>query len=157
MKIYYQGKRSKSLERDYRGRFTTFKIKVKNFLRKVFQLSMFGLALYVAFLFGRYTTPTETIVNVVKAESKIPPIMQKIAECESKNQHFDKNGQVLMRSNTNRSVDVGRYQINTVWFAKATEMGLDITLEKDNEKMAMWIYENRGTRDWYSSQNCWSK
>lgn len=157
MKIYNKGRRDYKLERDYVGRFTSFKIRAKRFLRKVFQLSMLGLALYVAFLFGRYTTPTETIVNVVKAESKIPPIMQKIAECESKNQHFDKNGQVLMRSNTNRSVDVGRYQINTVWFAKATEMGLDITLEKDNEKMAMWIYENRGTRDWYSSQSCWSK
>lgn len=151
MKVYYMGKRI----RESSGRFTTLKIKAKNFLRKVFQLSMLGLALYVAFISGRYIAPTETIVNVVEAESKIAPIMQRIANCESKNQHFDKNGQVLMRSNTNRSVDVGRYQINTVWFAKATEMGLDITLEKDNEKMAMWIYENRGTGDWYSSQSCW--
>jgi hypothetical protein len=62
-----------------------------------------------------------------------------------------------MRSNTNKSVDIGKYQINSVWFKKATELGLDITKEEDNEAMAYWIYENRGTGDWYSSQSCWSK
>jgi hypothetical protein len=137
------------------GRFSSFKIALKNFFRRVLRVGMFGLVIYVAFIAGRYIAPTETIVNVVEAESKIPPVMQRIAKCESGGRHFDVNGQILMRSNTNRSVDVGKYQINTVWFKKATEMGLDITKEVDNEKFAMWIYENRGTGDWYSSAKCW--
>lgn len=142
--------------RDTQGRFSSFKIKAKKFFHKVFQLSMFALSLYVAFIAGRYIAPTETIVNTVIADNGIPPIMQKIAKCESNNQHFDKNGQVLMRSNTNRTVDTGKYQINTVWFAKATEMGLDVTKEADNEKLAMWIYENKGTAPWSSSAKCWN-
>jgi hypothetical protein len=62
-----------------------------------------------------------------------------------------------MRANTNKTVDIGRYQINSVWNKKASELGLDLTIEADNEKMAYWIYENRGTGDWYSSEKCWKK
>jgi len=94
----------------------------------------------------------------VQVDKGIPPVMQRIAKCESGNTHIDpKTGQVIMRSNTNNTVDVGRYQINSVWFKKATELGLDITKEKDNEKMAMFIYENYGTEDWVYSSKCWSK
>ncbi len=100
-----------------------------------------------------YTAPVE-IIKEVEGEY---PVLQRIAKCESNNTHFDKNGQVLMRSNVNKTVDVGKYQLNSVWFKKATELGLDITKEKDNEKMAIWIYKNRGTNDWYSSANCWQK
>lgn len=92
------------------------------------------------------------VVKFVKA-----PIMERIAKCESGNKHFDTNGQVLMRSNTNKSVDLGKFQINTVWFAKATELGLDLNKEEDNEKMAYYIYHNFGTNPWYSSEHCWSK
>lgn len=152
-RIYYMGKRV----RENNGRFSSFKIKAKIFLGKVFRLSMLGLALYVAFISGRYIAPTETIVNVVQADSGIPPVLERIAKCESGGKHFDKNGQVLMRSNTNKSVDVGKFQINSIWFAKATEMGLDITKEADNEKMAEWIYENKGTSDWSASFKCWSR
>ncbi len=98
-------------------------------------------------------------VEVVKEVEKFvkAPIMDRIAKCESGGKHFDTNGQVLMRSNTNRSVDLGKFQINTVWFAKATELGLDLNKEEDNEKMAYYIYHNHGTQPWYSSEHCWSK
>lgn len=87
---------------------------------------------------------------------EMPPVLKRIAKCESGDIHY-KNGQVIFNANTNGSVDIGRYQINTVWNKKATELGLDLSKEKDNEVMAMWIYENRGTEDWYSSKSCWSK
>ena len=98
------------------------------------------------------------VIKEVKIEA---PVMDRIAGCESqgnrnsKGTHYDKNGQVLMRSNTNRTVDLGKYQINTVWFAKATELGLDLTKEDDNKKMAEWKYANRGTDDWSASAKCW--
>jgi len=94
----------------------------------------------------------------VPIEKGIPPIMSRIAKCESGGVHIDpKTGQVIMRSNTNGSVDVGKFQINSIWFKKASDLGLDITKELDNEKMAMWIYENKGTTDWSASQTCWYK
>lgn len=163
MRITYMGKQV----RENNGRFSSFRKQVAVFFRKLFRLSILSLAIYSAFLVGRYIAPTETVTNVVQADNGISPVMQRIMDCESGQKlpngkakpntarHYDKNGQILMRSNTNRSVDVGIAQINTVWFAKATELGLDITKEEDNKKMAEWIYSNRGTGDWYSSQNCW--
>ncbi len=154
MKITYMGKRV----RDNNGRFSSFKLKVKLFFRKLFRLSMLGLAIYSAFLVGRYIAPTETITNIVQADNGVPPVMQRIAKCESGNTHFDKNGQILVKGNVNKTVDIGKYQVNNFyWGAKARELGLDITKEKDNEEMALWIYENKGTQPWYSSQNCWNK
>lgn len=96
--------------------------------------------------------------EVVKEVRVKAPIMEKILKCESGGTHIDpKTGQVLMRANTNGSIDTGLYQINSVWHKKATELGFDITKEEDNEAMAYWIYENRGTEDWYSSKSCWAK
>ena len=118
-----------------------------------------NLAFVALFAFGFYSVG---VINtpVVEAEKQIEPnapVLTRIAQCESGNKHFDKNGQVLLRSNTNKTVDVGRYQINSVWFAKATELGFDLTDERDNEAFAMWLYKNRGTQDWYSSASCWNK
>jgi len=60
-----------------------------------------------------------------------------------------------MRANTNGTVDIGEYQVNGFyWGKKASELGLDLTKEADNKKMAEWIYANKGTGDWYS-QKCW--
>ena len=112
------------------------------------------IAVVVVFEMGGALSPVE-IYHQVDAVEVVTPVLQRIANCESNDSHYDKNGQVLMRSNTNKSVDVGRYQINSVWFSKATELGLDITKESDNEEMAKWIYENKGTGDWSSSANCW--
>lgn len=106
----------------------------------------------------------KTLISPVYAEKQVikeiprkSPVMARIAQCESGNSHIDKKtGQVVMRANKNGTVDVGLYQINSVWYKKASELGLDITKESDNEAMAMWIYENRGTGDWYSSAKCWT-
>jgi hypothetical protein len=95
---------------------------------------------------------------VVVPVTVIPPVMQRIAVCESNGKHFDpKTGQVYMLANTNKTVDVGKYMINTVWHKKAKELGFDITTEKGNEAMAYWIYQNIGTSPWSFSASCWSK
>ena len=92
---------------------------------------------------------------LVEVES-IPPVLERIAKCESGGQHY-KNGQVIFNANTNGTVDIGYFQINSIWNKKATELGLDLSKEKDNKAFAMWIYKNRGTEDWYSSKACWQK
>ncbi len=158
----YNGKKLRDIY-PHATKWQVFKYRVGKFFRKC--LIIAGLALLVVLIFkagGLYNPATIiTQAEVIKEVEVRAPILDRIAGCESqgsaklKGTQWDKNGQVLMRSNTNKSVDVGKYQINTVWFAKASELGLDVTLEKDNEAMALWIYKNRGTGDWSASQSCW--
>jgi hypothetical protein len=96
----------------------------------------------------------EKIVEVVVKE--IPPVMERIAKCESGGTHY-RNGQVIFNSNTNGSVDVGIYQINSVNFKDATARGFDVTKEADNVAYAQLLYAERGTEPWYSSKVCWNK
>lgn len=144
-------------------RWEMFKYRVRIFLLRVFIISLLLGAIYGAYKIGSsnqgivvYTQP-----EIITVESKAP-IMDRIAGCESegnpksKGSHYDRTGQVRLNANTNKSVDIGKYQINNVaWGKKATEMGYNLMVEGDNTKMAMWIYQNRGTEDWYSSKHCW--
>lgn len=152
------GKRLKDLY-PHATKWEMFKYKVRKFFRKLFIWSFVIGSIIVVYKVGGIMNPATiyTKAEVIKEVEVSAPIMERIAFCESGGKHWDKNGQVLMRSNSNRSVDIGKFQINTVWFTKATELGLDLTKEKDNEAMALWIYKNRGTGDWSSSSNCWKK
>lgn len=137
-------------------------IKIKNFVAVAYKRGFQGVALlavigWSAYGMSRLMPPVYAEKEVVKEVKAHAPVMDRIAKCESGNTHYDKSGQVLTRGNTNKTVDIGRYQINTVWHKKATELGLDITKEKDNEKMAYFIYENHGTSPWVYSSNCWDK
>lgn len=84
------------------------------------------------------------------------PVLDRIAQCESGKQHR-RNGQVIFNANTNGSVDIGIYQINSIWNSTATKMGLDLTKEEDNKKFAEYLYTTKGTEPWYSSRACWNK
>jgi hypothetical protein len=86
----------------------------------------------------------------------IPAVMSRIAKCESGNTHY-KNGQVIVNVNKNGTYDQGKYQINSIWNKKATELGYNLSEEKDNEMFAMYLYKTHGTEPWYSSKNCWNK
>ena len=108
-----------------------------------------------SYFFPRIAYAEKEVVKEIIVNEKIP-VMERIAKCESGNMHF-KNGQVIINVNSNGSYDSGRYQINSIWNKKATELGLNLMVEKDNEAMARWIYVNRGTEDWYSSKSCWQK
>ena len=143
------------------NRFAQFKNKVKSFFKKVLFWSIVILALAGTVQYFRWAYPTEVVVEKVKEviinqEIKYP-VLDRIAECESGNKHYGESGQVLLMGNTNKTVDIGRYQINTVWFKKASELGLDLTREEDNYKMAVYIYTNHGTEPWVYSKKCWAK
>ena len=113
-----------------------------------------------ALIFSTSTVTADTATVVINANS---PVLARIADCESGNgkpgtgTQF-KNGQVIMRANTNGTIDIGKYQVNlTYWGKQATALGYDLTKEADNKAMAEWIYQNKGTGDWSSSQHCWAK
>lgn len=150
-KVYVNGKQVK-LIRNRKGQF-------KKAGRSLLKLVGVIIFLYAVWGVGYLMSTREVIkeVEVVKEVKAPSPVMDRIAQCESGNKHIDKNGQVLMRSNTNRSVDLGVYQINTVWFADATKQGYDLTKEEDNRAYAHYLYGKYGTEPWYSSKSCWSK
>lgn len=97
------------------------------------------------------------VIKQVEVEAKAP-VLERIAKCESGGTHYDKSGQVLLRGNTNKTVDIGIMQINeTYWGKKAHELGYNLTIEKDNKEFARWLYTNYGTEPWSASKGCWSK
>ncbi len=151
--------------RDTSGRWTS----LKTIARKIFFWTKISV---VAALFGviAYSFGVADKGNTVYAQNIIvtptpaeleAPVLARIADCESGNgtkgsgTQF-KNGQVIFKANTNGTVDVGKYQINSSWDKQATKLGLDLTKEKDNYAMAKWIYENQGTGPWASSAHCWN-
>lgn len=93
------------------------------------------------------------VEKIVKDESPTP-VLLRIAKCESSGSHYGLSGQVLI----SKTQDMGLYQIHIpIWGKKATEMGLNLAVEKDNEKFARWLYENYGTEPWIHSKKCWNK
>lgn len=103
---------------------------------------------------------TEVVVEkekvVLVVDETLPPILEKIAKCESSNRQYGKDGKVL-KGNVNKS-DLGRWQINTdIWGKKATELGYDLTTSQGNEAMARWLFANKGSVPWVLSSKCWNK
>src|SRR5574343_730762 len=151
-KIYYMGKRINTPMQRFKAWVTMWAI-------RLIWICAIVLVIVGIYELGAYTNP-KTIITKAEVIKEVPiraNILERIAQCESGNKHYAKNGQVQINVNKNGTVDIGVMQINTVWFVKATELGLDITKEADNRAMAQWIYENRGTGDWYSSQKCWMR
>lgn len=158
------GKRLKDMYPHATG-WQMFKYKVKKFFRKLFIWSIIIASIIGIFKLGGLMNPASITLpptQVIKEVEARAPIQDRIAGCESegnrnsKGSHYDKRGQVRLGANTNGSVDIGKNQINNyAWGAKATEMGLNLMVEADNDTMSNWIYRNRGTEDWYSSKACW--
>lgn len=130
--------------------------KVKNALKKIVKYSVSVSILYGAFAIGGITHPVRTL-EIQQAEATTAPVLTRIAKCESDASQKGKSGQVLIHANKDGTVDIGKYQINTVWFAEATKQGLNLANEADNEAFAKWLYENKGTGDWSASASCWKK
>jgi hypothetical protein len=89
-------------------------------------------------------------------EWQVPPILRKIARCESQNTHYDRQGHVLRgRANPH---DVGKYQINTaVWGSVAARLGYDLYDEQGNEQMALYLLHHYGSLPWQQSATCWGR
>lgn len=97
----------------------------------------------------------------------VPPILLAIADCETGDRlpngkavkgtarQYGKSGQVLMTGNTNKSVDVGKFAINSTNYKLATKLGYDLTTEEGNTKMALYLHKKNGVQDWRFSASCW--
>jgi hypothetical protein len=130
---------------------------------KVYKLVLWVIVIVgIAYFLGaklsskiEYKTEQVEVIKEIEVEA---PVLSRIAKCESGNNHYAKSGQVLVVGNNNKSVDVGKYQINAqIWGAKATELKLNIFIEKDNEEFAKYLYRTYGTEPWVWSKKCWSK
>lgn len=159
VRLYINGERQKDI-RPNMTKWQIFLYKVKRFFKVLFWGIMVTLFLVGVYELGNYYGDTKVIYTKQEVIKEVPikaSVLERIAKCESPTGHW-KDGQVVMSSNTNHSVDIGKYQINNkAWGKKATELGYNLVVEKDNEAMAQWIYTNRGTEDWYSSKSCWMK
>lgn len=124
-------------------------------------LSGFGMGMYKL---GIAVTASEITYAYVDRHievptREVPPVMKRIAKCESGGKQFLSNGKPVTQENEGHSTDWGKFQINDkYWDKKAKELNLDYKYsEKDNERMAMWIYENYGSAPWVHSSKCWNK
>ena len=157
IRLFILGKRLKDIY-PHATMWQVIKYRTARFFRRLVILAGLLLAVTAVFNLGSQLNPTIKEVEAIKeVEVKtITPILKRIANCESPKGHYE-NGQVLLRANKNGSVDIGKYQINTLWAKKATELGLNLMNEQENEQFAVWLYENRGTEDWVWSKPCWQK
>lgn len=154
VRLYVNGERQKDVYL-HKTKWQIFKVKTKNFLKR-----LFWTILILAIAWGIYEAGSIKDPKVVEVEVKVEekaPVLERIAKCESPTGHF-KNGQVALYGNKDTSVDIGKYMINSrIWSAKATSMGLNLMVEKDNETFAKYLYQNYGTEPWKWSKGCWNK
>ncbi len=156
VRVYYNGKRLRDMPL-YATKWQILKAMIKNFLRKVFIGVVIISTLVGVYKLGSILSPKTIFADkeVIKEVEMRAPVMDRIAMCESSNQHFE-NGQVKLNGNKNTSVDIGKYQINSdIWGKTATDMGYDLMKEKDNEAFAYFIFKNYGTAPWKASAGCW--
>ena len=147
MKIFHNG-------RQINGRFDSFKARLKRLFKFTIKWLFIGSTAYLIFLIGGLMYSTDTITTHAVANTTIPAVLKRIAHCESPTGHLDKNGQVSINS----THDIGKYQINVpIHGKKATELGYNLSIEKDNEAFALYLYENYGTEPWVHSKACWNK
>lgn len=98
------------------------------------------------------TDPNAGVEELVREVFADAPIMVKIFECESGMRQFKNEDQVLISPTR----DVGVSQINLKVHAQtARELGFDIYTTEGNLAYARYLYDMRGTRDWYMSRRCW--
>jgi len=90
----------------------------------------------------------------IQESISIPLALLEVANCESGNRQFDKDGNVI-RGMVN-PYDIGRFQINILYHGdQAKELGLDLFTEEGNTSMALWLYEHQGLKPWSWSATCW--
>lgn len=148
--------------------YQVIRYRLEKYLRKAFIiigiigfLAGFGAGMYEL---GIAVTKSEITYAYVEREvevptREVPPVMKRIAKCESGGKQFLSNGKPVTQLNEGHSTDWGKWQINDLyWDKESKRLGLDYkNSERDNELMAMYIFETRGTVDWKASQSCWNK
>lgn len=95
------------------------------------------------------TSPTASIKS-------IPPILEKIAKCESGGTQFKADGTVV--TGIVNPQDIGKFQINLKYHGeRAKQLGIDLYTEEGNTLYALILYHEQGTTPWNWSKSCWSQ
>lgn len=98
---------------------------------------------------GTYSNDPKTLIAEV-----LPPVFQRIAQCESSTQQFNPDGSVL--HGVVNHADTGIFEINkTAHLKQAESMGLDINTLLGNVLYAKYLYSKNGLSDWRYSAKCW--
>ncbi|MEK7531713.1 MAG: hypothetical protein AAB545_02175 [Patescibacteria group bacterium] len=105
---------------------------------------------------GKSLIPGEkTIREQVNIYFNDAPIMAKVAWCESRFRHTDKEGNVFRGSINDH--DVGVMQINEDYHLDTSKkLGFDIYTLRGNMAYARYLYREQGTKPWNSSSKCWN-
>jgi hypothetical protein len=93
-----------------------------------------------------HTSPTKITL------ADVPPILKKVAQCESGARQYNANGRIVKNPVT---PDYGIFQINAIHVKTAQALGYDIFSEEGNIRFAMYLYQKNGLRDWNASKHCW--
>jgi hypothetical protein len=134
--------------------------------RGLVSLGMGGLLVLLGAVFGTAVPPSlerHTVPDVVPPtqvvfvqDDTLPPVLQRIAQCESRGQHWTKDGKVT-RGKRNPH-DLGLFQINTVvWQQTAETLGYDLRTPEGNTQMARYLFAHYGSVPWQSSAACWNR
>lgn len=96
-------------------------------------------------------TEKEKIVETINSTfGEDASLMIRIAKCESELRQT-KNGKPLI----SKTGDHGVLQINKVHIPEAKRRGLDLDDLEDNVKFAKILFDQKGTKDWRYSRDCW--
>ena len=86
----------------------------------------------------------------VHDEQHYPPVLEKVAYCETRKNHYNADGTVIRGRIDND--DIGEHQINQrYWGAVAEKLGYDLEDKFDNARMAIYIYNQQGLQPWSAS------
>lgn len=100
-------------------------------------------------------TTTQTFDQKVDALSRLfnvkPTLAKAIISCEGGASATSTN------INTNGSVDIGPWQINSSNWPDAKKRGLDVSKIDDNILYGFLMMSDGGTHPWSASKFCWSK
>ena len=171
MKIYYNGQRSKRMERDYEGKFTNFKRKCRSIFRGFVKLSIVAFAGYAVYVAGGIFQPRSIAVeNIVEIDNLTPKIEElkgklvaDIQKCESAG-HKENDGIIIFDSNNEASIGTLQFQRKTVQHYYKTLYGKTITPKEavlialDDEKAEQLAHDIifkdiKGVSNWYNCAN----
>lgn len=98
----------------------------------------------------------QSVETTVEEYFKEDPIMVRIAWCETKIKHYEKDGTTVLRG-TKTPKDIGVMQINEYYHGKTAEkLGINIHSLEGNLAYARYLYEREGTQPWKPSKHCWA-
>lgn len=107
-------------------------------------------------LAGTEKSPLLSDLGAKRGGSRVPPILEKIAYCESGGKQYDKDGNTI-RGKVN-SNDIGKFQISWDHHSSTIQkLGLNVWEEPGNTEYALYLYETQGLQPWKLSEKCWSE